>query len=79
MEELSDKMSRFFPHKPPDRKLQGKHDWMKKVYKAWEALLTTLDVAWDPVNKFVECSTDTWLSYVAVIILLLHYLPIFKL
>ena len=72
-------MSRFFPQKPPYRKLQSKHDRMKKVYKVWEALLAPSGVGWDAVNKVVECSNDTWLSYVAVIMLSLHYLPVLKL
>ena len=74
----SKEMSRFFPHKPPYRKLQSKRYWMKKVYKEWEALLTTSGVGWDPVNK-VECSNDTWLSYIAVIQTSLHYLIVLKL
>ena len=74
-----DKISRFSPQKPPYRKLQSKRDSMKKVYKAWEALLATSGVGWDPVNRVVERSNDTWLSYVAVNILSLHFLPIFQL
>ena len=70
-------MSRFFPQKP-HRKLQSKRDRIKKVYKAWEAMLATSGVGWDPINKVVECSNDTWLSYAAVIMILLHYLPVLK-
>ena len=39
------------------------------VYRAWEALLDTSGVGWDPINKVVECSNDTWLNYIEVILL----------
>ena len=41
-------------------------------------MLATSGVGWDPINKVMECSNDTWLSYAAVIMILLHYLPVLK-
>ena len=60
-------MRNFFPIKPLYKKLQSKHDRMRAIYRAWEALLDTSGVGWDPINKVVECSNETWLNYVDVI------------
>ena len=62
-------MSQFFLIKPPYRKLKSKRDQMIAVYRACEALLDTSGVSWDPINKVVECSNETWFNYVAVILL----------
>ena len=70
---FEDEMTRFFRFKPPYKKLQAKRDRMRQVYRAWEQLLMTTGVGWDPINKVVECSNDTWQSYISVIINPLHF------
>ena len=71
---FEEEMSQFFHTKPPYRKLQAKRDRLRQVYRAWEQLLMTTGVGWDPINKVVECSNDTWQTFIAVIMTLLHYL-----
>ena len=67
-------MSLFFHTKPPNRKFQAKKDRLRQVYRAWEQLLMTTDVGWDPINKVVEYSNDTWQNFISVIMTLLHCL-----
>ena len=56
---FEEEMSQFFHTKPPYRKFQAKRDRLRQVYRAWEQLLMTIGVGWDPINKVVECSNDT--------------------
>ena len=69
MENVGERNETIFLIKPPYRKLQSKRDQMRAVYRAWEALLDTSGVGCDPINKVVECSNETWLYYVVVILL----------
>ena len=71
---FEEEISHFFHIKPPYRKLQAKRDQLRQVYKTWEQLLMTTSVGWDPINKIVECSNDTWQNFIAVIMTPLHCL-----
>ena len=70
---FEDEMSQFFHTKPPYRKFQAKKDWLRQVYRVWGQLLLTTGVDWDPINKIVECSNDTWQNFISVIMTPLHF------